>query len=363
MADLLPSSGSDFKSFWGKKEGKGGIVILAICAAIVFYFLFPHANQVLIYFRDLLDNLTSLALHAAGVAAIIWIITMPAVRTLVSAVFQGFSYHITDIIIGLDPVGIAMGTLKKLGKMIARIHLGRQKLLGKKNSAAQELQKIQDEIAEAQEEYNDYQKQGALAKKKYGDGVDLTKYTTNMAIEDNKVKRLGLYLKKLQPVYQMMDDIYISTGKIETVATTKYQMMSDNTEIEKRQRSFMGDLLGAIRDAKSVIQGGEVKRLYDLSTQRMIDDFNRDMGEVTTFMQDIAPMIDKVDLNNQVQTQKALDKINSFLEEKQDILMIPDADKVFKSVGPAVQQETVPDLAAISGKRDYAEIITKKIKK
>ncbi len=109
------------KSFWGRPEGKTGLLFLIAILAGLGFVLVTFLPQILAFTQSLLGLVVTLL----ALGAIIYMVLDPKMRTLVSYMYKSAMRALTGMFITIDPIGILKNyvedledNLRKMGEQI-----------------------------------------------------------------------------------------------------------------------------------------------------------------------------------------------------------------------------------------------------
>jgi hypothetical protein len=359
MSDIVSGEMREkVKSFWARKEGKTGMIILGLLGGGILYKALPYIRNASELLAEIGENGFVTFAYAVGIFLIYEVVSNKTVQAFTKVAFEGVCYQITDAAIGINPVAIAKGALAKLKEMIEIVSEKRTKLDGKKEQGKQAIERNNQEIQKRTEEANKIAKAGARKKElalKNNTEFDEIEYTVNISVETNQIERLQKYNAELAPFVIKMDEICEKLHKIEVAANAKYRDLDNYAKLQIQKRSMMQDLKSAIDSARAVLKGGQIKDMYDRSMMRMVEDFDRDMGEVNSFINDIAPILDKIDRDDDAAAADALARIDSFMTNNQ---FIAGAIKQYAlPAGDTSNVLQIPSADAVNEEDKYAKVL------
>ena len=109
-----PSQNVQLKSFWSKKEGTTGMIVLALLIGAGVY----GFSAILPWLITLLQNTIHTVFLAATLGVLIFIVTDKRVRNLAKYMFKSVMRAITGIFITIDPIGILRNYVSDLERNI-----------------------------------------------------------------------------------------------------------------------------------------------------------------------------------------------------------------------------------------------------
>ena len=293
MPDLMQQP----RSFWERKEGTTGMVVLA--AALVGGGLLLY--RILPFIITLLQNtLTAVAL--GGVLFVIaYLVTNKRFRTLVSYGFQSLMRAITGMFVQIDPIGIMKTYLGELKEKIQKIgtELG--------NLRGQEI-KLQRTIEANGEKIDNCRRLAKVAED--------TGKRGEMAVQAREAERLTETNAKFKTMLERMKLAEQFLLRMNEASQFVYRDLQNQVDTLAMQRETTNAAYRAFRSAMAIIRGeGEGKELYDQSVEFLADDYARKVGEIDTAMDLSKDFLDSMDLQNAAWEEKGLELLQKWDEE------------------------------------------------
>jgi phage-related tail protein len=129
------------------------------------------------------------------------------------------------------------------------------------------------------------------------------------------------------------------------------QDITNEVELKTKERDMLLAGWGAFTSAKKIMQGGDdEKAMFDMTMEKLADDYGMKMGEIETFMDVSKGFIDGVDLENGIYEADALAQLEAWEKKSQNILGGPsDVDsapavRIANPALPAASANTFADL-------------------
>jgi len=290
------------KSFWQRPEGITGAVVLAgvlLGGGVLLLNLLP----VLI---ALASNTLYLAGMLAVLAAIVYMVLDPKMRTLVWYLYKSVMRWITGMFVKIDPISILKSyiedleeNLRKMSRQIGALRGQMRQLKGTMDANTAEIQK-NISVADQAKKKND-EKNVTLAARKAG------------RLQDANAKYEVLY-KRMEVLYRILNKMYENSELV--LEDTKDQIQVKEQEYRAIQASH-----SAIRSAMSVVSGDPDRRaLFDRALESLADDVSNKVGEMERFMDTSRNLMDSIDLQNGVFEEEGLQLLEKW--ERESPLMI-----------------------------------------
>lgn len=308
MADssLLPSSvsTSGMKSFWGRKEGKTGMIVgLGVLAALG-YGLF----QILPFLITMTKNLLTLTILGVCLFVLIYMIMDSQVRNLVWYIYKSLMRGITGIFIRIDPVGIIETYVAHLRKQLQSLESQIQELSGAKR-------KLADAIDRAKEELEEQLNLAKVGQKKGLGVAEITVYT-------NQAGRLKTRIEKYQSLVTKLDTLYRILDKMQKAAKVVILDKTNQVEDIKIQRLEMRTGFNAFRSAMSILAGDPDKKvLFDQAMESIQNDISMKAGAMERFIEESGEVMRAIDLQNGAFEEKGMKLLEKWESEGLPLLL------------------------------------------
>ncbi|MCP3928564.1 MAG: hypothetical protein GY705_05620 [Bacteroidetes bacterium] len=305
MADTVNFDNSEFKkkSFWKKPEGVTGMIFLAALVLGGGYLLYMFLPALI----ALTSNILYLSLMLLVLAAIVYMVLDPKMRTLVGYMYKSVMRKLTGIFVNIDPVGILKSyvddlkdNLGKMSKQIGAIRGQMRKLMGIMESNNKEIKKNM-QIA-------------AAAKQK---GMD-----KQMLLSSRKAARLKESNGKYQKLHNRMEVMYRILNKMYQNSEILLEDTKDQVAVKEQERKAIRASHSAMKSAMSVISGDPDKRaMFDSAMEVIADDVADKVGEMERFMEMSASFMDSIDLQNGVFEEEGLQMLEKWEKESTMLLL------------------------------------------
>lgn len=324
------------KSFWDKKEGITGKLIIAgiiIGAGIGLYVALP---AIIVLLQNLIEamGLTIVAGIGAGILFSAWmILSNKNFQTAAGYYFQAISKKLTGLIIEMDPIAMLEGYAKDLRKWLTQLSESITKLNGEK-------QKLKGIISSNEKEKNHSLNIAKLAHQQTDQSAQAAFVLNSRQAGrlDKSNVELGDLLKKMEVMGKVLE-------KMQTAADFNVQDIENEVVVQKQKRAAILASWKAYSFAKRILGRNQQKELFDQSLEYLANDYEMKVGEIEQFMKDSAGFLQTVDLENGVYEEQALSQITAW-EKKADALVNSSGQKVRVEVEqtPAFQSNSFDDL-------------------
>jgi hypothetical protein len=297
------------KSWLQKPEGKfGSAVTLALLAGVggtVIYFW----GLILPWVIAMLENtLTALAL--AGIIALIGVVVFDKRwRNLIWYGYKSFMRMLTGLFIEIDPIGILKTYVESLKKKLQEMDTSIANLGG-------QLRKLKEQI-DKNEANRMHSLQLAQQAQKHGDEM-----RNVFVLQSRQAGRLGKSNMTLQNLYDRMEALMKVLKKMRAASGLLVEDIQGEVEVKTAERAALLAGYNAFTNARKIMQGGDDEReMFDMTMEKLADDYGMKMGEIETFMDMSKAVIDGVDLDNGIYEADALAQLEEWEKKSQNLLI------------------------------------------
>jgi hypothetical protein len=304
-----PSQNVQLKSFWSKKEGTTGMIVLALLIGAGVY----GFSAILPWLITLLQNTIHTVFLAATLGILIFIVTDKRVRNLAKYMFKSVMRAITSIFITIDPIGILRNYVSDLERNIREMTEQLGALRGQMRALQEEMRK-NDQVRE------ESLKMAKMAQERGKKSAFVLKARKAGRLQESNLTYKNLYVK--------MEMLYRVLSKMLEAAQFWYEDLSDEVDVKIRERKLILQGYSVFKKAQKVIQGDpDAKELFDQTLEYMAEDYGQKLGEIEHFMDISQGFIESVDIQNGIYEEDALKELESW-EQKTDSLVLGDQKEV-----------------------------------
>lgn len=292
------------KSFWGRPEGKTGLLFMLAILAGIGYVLLKFLPQILAFASSLLGLVVTLLV----LGAIIYMVLDPKMRTLVNYMYKSAMRKITSVFITIDPIGILKNYIEDLEDNLKK--MGEQ--IGLLRGQIRKLKTIQEENA------NEIDYNMRLAQKAKEQKVD-----NQMLLSSRKAARLKESNDKYAVLENKMNILYRVLTKMYSNSEVLLEDTKDQVKLKEEERKAIRASYGAMKSAMSIISGNTDKRaMFDQALEVIADDVAMKVGEMERFMELSSNFMDSVDLQNGVFEDQGMQMLEDW-EKKSSLMLMP----------------------------------------
>lgn len=312
MTDFKP------KSFWEKREGKAGILILGGLAAmlggaVVINGVGPFINSALMLLATMMQNAITMTLSGAALALLLYLLFDPRWHRLEVAMLQSLCRKIAGIFVAVDPIGIMREYVSTAKKKLVQVRTQIGRLRGS-------IEEIATMIKENSAQINQNVRVVKAAQALKTD-QDRSKYMKDVKLAQNDVGRLQDSNTSLQEILNKLTMLYNRLLKIEDAAD--FLVKDTEREIEMKIKKLKAIRRGysAITSAMKLIKPDEDEMyLFNLANEQTAEEIAMKVGEIEHALNISEGFLNGMDLKNMAFEQAGLDLIDSWGKEESLLL-------------------------------------------
>ena len=292
------------KPYYKRPDGIIGTVFLLLLLGAGVYGLY----RVMPALIELAENALYLTLMLLVLAALLYVIFDPRMRTLVGYMYKSIMRSITSWFITIDPIGILKNYVRDLEKNLSQMS-------DQIGSVQGQLHKLTTLIDQNEGEVNNQLALASKAKEKEMDKQMVLASRKAARLKDSNEKYKNLK-KKLEILQRVLNKMY-SNSEILLEDTR------DQIKVKEEERKAIRASHSAMQSAMNVIQGDSDKKvMFDEAIEVIADDVAHKVGEMERFMELSSGIMDSVDLQQGVFEDQGLKMLEQW--EKESSLMFLD---------------------------------------
>ncbi|MEL6867124.1 MAG: hypothetical protein AAFP19_22055, partial [Bacteroidota bacterium] len=276
----------------------------------------------------LAQNLIYLSLMLMVLAAIVYMVLDPKMRTLVGYMYKSVMRWITSIFVTIDPIGI-------LKNYVSDLESNLRKMSEQIGGLRGQMRKLKTLMEDNNREIDNNMKLASAAKRKEN--------TKQMMLSSRKAARLKESNAKYQKLHNKMEIMYRILTKMYQNSEILLEDTKDQVKLKEQERKAIRASHSAMKSAMSVISGDPDKRaMFDAAMEAINDDVANKVGEMERFMEMSANFMDSVDLQNGVFEEQGLEMLEKW-EKESTLLLMGDTSNLNDSLdlnSPIARPET-----------------------
>ena len=340
MSDLSTQA----KSFWARKEGTTGMIVLA-AGAVGLFFALPTLLGFAAGLITLLGQTIAITALCAVLGAMLMILTNSKFQKLCEYIFKSSMRAVTGVFVEIDPIGIMRSYITDLTEKREFMHSCADRLNG-------QIVILQRRIKDNDSGYNDAMTKAAYAKDKGNVGLFTVQAKQAGRLETLNKERFIPLLSQMQVHSRALAKYYEVTG-------TVIEDLKNEVDAREIERKTMKESYGAMSAAKKILQGGTNEReLFDQAMEFVVNDYDMKISEITSFIDSSKGFVDGLDMQNGVYQAEALKKLQEWESNADSILLGNSKSQLLEhNPSPGLNSPlSVPSSVTI----DYNTIVSKK---
>lgn len=281
------------KQFWSRPEGKFSMVILGLLAAGAATGGVIYLPVVLTYLAGIFTSMFSIALHAAGLFALIYAFFIDdSLRNILGHGYRSIMRNIASLVINLDPISIVKDYIKMLKSRLGKMETAIGNLKKQVTSLQQLIAKQDSEIE---------QSMGRLsAAKKAGKNMQGMQAGQLAGMLQQSNANLKKTLTKMELVYRVLLKMYEAAQF--SITTTEQKV-----DITIREATALTQASIATSQAMKIINGDPSrKQWFDEAMGNLAWQTAQAVGEIDNFMEMSKGFFETVDLDKAVADETAM---------------------------------------------------------
>ncbi|MGC4088978.1 MAG: hypothetical protein QM756_13975 [Polyangiaceae bacterium] len=283
------------KSFLERPEGKVGLALSVVCAAVAVYGIYV-ALPLLI---TLVTNVIYLTGLCAALAVMLYVLLDRRFRTLLSYAYRAFWRWMVGMVIEIDPIGIMKGHIAELGQKLASM---REQLSGLRGQIRHIERTMQENTAQ-----RDGAMQLALTAR------DVPEHAAAGRLQARHAVKLEESNQNLSSMRDQMEGLFRVLKKLHDASEMVLSDMQSTVDIKTRERASMKAAYSAYRSAFAILQGeSEGREIYDRALEFLNEDYAKKLGEIELFMNFSDGLIKGADLQNLAYDATAAQKLDDW---------------------------------------------------
>jgi hypothetical protein len=301
-------------------------------------FLIYSWGSVVPWVIRMLQNTLYAAFLAAGVGAVVVLVADPRWRNLAFYAYKSVVRAVTGAFIEIDPIGILKTYVETLQKRLEDMDASISNLAG-------QIKKLKNQI-----DKNDANRVHSLElaqqAQKHGDAM-----RNVMVLQSKQAGRLEKSNLTLQNLYDRMTGLMTVLKKMREASSMLVEDIQGEVDVKTQERAALLAGYNAFSKARKIMQGGDDQRaMFDMTMDKLTDDYGMKMGEIENFMDVSKAVIEGVDLDNGIYEENALTQLAAWEQKSQNLLVSHES----------VAGATTARFAGIGKPNDYAELFQHK---
>lgn len=259
----------------------------------------------------LVQNTITLAVLLIVLAAIVYMVLDPRMRSLVWYGYKSVMRWVTGIFVQLDPIGILKSYVEDLKDNLRKMNKQISMLRG-------QMHKLQEIIYNNKKQIESNLQLASKAKASNKQAI--------MILKSRKAGRLKESNMRLEDLYKKMEVLYRVLTKMYENSQILMEDIKDQVEVKEQERKAIHASHSAMRSAMSIMSGDPDRRaMFDAAMEAIADDVASKVGEMERFMEMSANFMDSIDLQNGIFEEEGMKMLEKW--EKEGVSLILGEEK------------------------------------
>lgn len=292
------------------------LLLLAGAGAAVFYFW----GLLVPWLLDVAVNTTKLVGLVGVLGLITYAVLDPRMRMLALYGYRSFTRMLTNQIIDIDPIGMLNTYVSRLKERLAEMDESIGSLKGQRDQLASLIEKNETERIQQlrrAEQASKVVKQG---------GEQAAAMRSQIALSGRQAGRLGKSNETLKNLLERIDVLLKALMKMRESSDVLIQDIQQEVTVRTQEHNAVTKGFNAFTKAQRIMAtGGAEKEIYDMTLEKLTNDYAEKMGQIETFMDLSKNVVNGIDLDNMGFEEDALAQLEAWEKKSGGILGSPGA--------------------------------------
>lgn len=318
----MPQSG---KSFWHRPEGVTGGLVLFLAAVGGAYLLWVFLPALI----ALTESILGLSAMLMVLAAVVYLLVDPKLRTLTWYMYQNLMRWLTGMIIQIDPIGILKNYTDDLRSNLRKMYRQINKLRGQMHVLMEQIHINRKAIASNLDLANEARENNERSA---------------MILKSRKAGRLQESNMKLEDLYKKMEILYRVLVRMYENSEILVEDVEDQVKVKERERAAIHAGHSAMQSAMNMISGNTDKRIsFDRALEAVADDVAGKVGEMEQFMELSENFMSSIDLQNGIFEERGLELLEKWEKQGESMLLGEDKKDLLEMADHSEKDHKLPD--------------------
>lgn len=286
-----------------KKEQLGrNLITLGVvggAAATVIYFW----SLVLPFLIDVATNTLKLAGLCAVLGFIGYCVMDKRIRTLALYMYRSATRWFVNQFVNIDPIGVLNTYVSRLKDRLDEMDKSIGSLKGQRDQLRETIEKNEQERIHNLKLAQQAQKHPEMR--------------AEIALRGRQAGRLGDSNITLKKLLTKIEALYDGLVKMRGAADVTIQDIQSEVDVRTRERKALMSGYNAFMKAQKIMKSNDEEReIYDMTLEKLANDYAERMGEIETFMDLSKSIVNGIDLDNGIYEEDALAQLDAW--EKKD---------------------------------------------
>ena len=298
-----------------RPEGKVGTVFLIMALAAGGGALLYFWGLILPFLIGVVTNTIQLAALCGVLALMAVVVFDPRWRNLAVYGYKSVMRGLTGLFIEIDPIGILKTYVTSLRSRLEEMDQSISNLSG-------QIRKLKEQISSNEQKRVHSLQVMQQAQQRVKDDATATGMKNVFTLQARQAGRLEKSNLTLQGLLDKMEGMLKVLKKYREASALLIEDINGEVEVKSAERAALLAGYNAFSKAKKIMAGGgDEKELFDMTMEKLADDYGMKMGEIENFMDMSKGFIDGVDLDKGVFEAQGLAQLEAW-EKKSDSLLL-----------------------------------------
>ena len=303
------------KPWTSRPEGKFGTAVLIAALAAGGISLLYFWGLILPWLIGVVTNTIELVALCGVLVAMGIVVFDPRWRNLAVYGYKSIMRAITGAFIEIDPIGILKNYVVSLRKRLDEMDQSIGNLSG-------QIRKLKEQINSNEQKRVHSLQVMQQAQQRVKDDASATGMKNVFTLQSRQAGRLATSNLTLQGLLDKMEGMLKVLRKYRDASSLLIEDINGEVEVKSAERAALLAGYNAFSKAKKIMAGGgDEKELFDMTMEKLADDYGMKMGEIENFMDMSKGFIDGVDLDKGVFEAQGLAQLEAW-EKKSDSLLL-----------------------------------------
>ena len=308
MADQTSTTLSKLQT---KEQAGRSIITLAVLGALAGLAIYWWA-LIVPFLVDAATNTVKLVGLCAVLALFSYVVLDKNMRMLGLYAYKSWTRWLTGQFVEIDPIGILNTYVSRLEERLEEMDKALGTLRGQRD-------KLQQSIAENEANRVAQMKRAQQAQKRVESGA--TEMKQEFALRARQAGRLEKSNMTLQKLLDRMEALLKAMLKMRDASALLTEDIKGEVEVKTTERKALLAGYNAFTKAQAIMAGGGAEReMFDMTMEKLTDDYADKMGEIETFMDMSKTVINGIDLDQGIYEEDALAQLKAWEDKGSKIL-------------------------------------------
>lgn len=329
------------RSFWNRKEGTTGKIVLAAAAVGAGGFLLFGWGLILPFLIGVAGNTLQLGIMVALAAALTSPIWSSRVRLVTRLAFEQTMRWTTGMFIQIDPIGILRDNIKEIRGQVQEFDKAVSSISGVRQRLYDDIESQKVGIEKNRQLAASTDTQMALLQKKV-DSAPASAPVSARALQEVNLKLESMRLQKQnyaqlagfqlqtirteQPLLGSADDMYDKLSRIRQLAASRADTLNAQTDLLEKRHAMMQSVGMALRAGNKILKGDPNQQaLIEQDIDYLNNEASDTLGALADFNKWSDSYLTDMDIQNGAAAESAF-KVFAQMEQKMSLpLELPNA--------------------------------------